>query len=1001
MSIGKYYYGARFVTNGGDNTEYVMGDGTLNNGSGINTTIGTDDDLTTSGALVVNAINLTNGVVTAHSTRTLTLAQLGYTGDANANEYVLPFTDNSADWNTAYGWGDHSLAGYTGDQDLSGYLLNTTDTFTGALTVNGDIRGSGQQLILNAGEAYAYATGQTGEHVYINSEQGLEVNSETNNWQGNGWADRKTALLRGDLLRLDGESLTKTNIQNFKAAYLWGDHSVEGYLTSADISASNGLTETGGDIELGGSLSSATLINTASDSLSIYNSSSGGLIQAKGSAAHASGFGSAVFGFGDSSGFLEEGFNAFSDKFEFVSDSGKGIEYDADYSATYTTRSLVDKGYVDANGYILPFTDNSANWNTAYSWGDHALAGYNTTIGTDTDINTSGFNVIDNIYMTDGVITSTGSRALLNLSIEDTRAAEKTPNDYLSKALSLDFTDEFGSLGSWWSGITVKGWENNYQAWQLIGGSGTGANTSLYFRQGVGTSWGAMNEIWHSGSDGAGSGLDADKLDGQEGIYYLNYNNFTNTPTIPTARTDEEIRDVAAAQWIDGTNTTVVVNDSANTIKINATGGGSSLWSSDTNGITYTAGNVGIGGASQSGFDLRVVGQSRFNDDVRFDGDVSVAGGNLVVNNSLLDVNTVAGTAGQILSSEGPGGGVEWIDAPSGGGGGVTAVSAGDGLTGGGIGGSVTLDVNAGTGLSISSDKVIVNPGDGLTTTSTQVTVDNTVVRTSGNQTISGTKAFTGTINLDGNGGSGGVIKDYSGSTGAFNQVLTSRANGGVEWKTASTGGSSVWSQATGLVYINDTANPDKVGINTSSPDGWLEVSKKTASGTTPTLLLTQSDITYNSSNDNFLTFKSKRTSVSTVYWNVGHDVGGNKFVINYSTTTSPFAPTGSNFVLDINGNLSLEGNATATNFILSSDRRLKENIKDVDYDQHIKADWKTFNLKKDDEEKRYGVIAQELEVNHPEFVNTDEEGYKSVKYIDLLIAKIAELEARLEKLEK
>jgi len=34
--------------------------------------------------------------------------------------------------------------------------------------------------------------------------------------------------------------------------------------------------------------------------------------------------------------------------------------------------------------------------------------------------------------------------------------------------------------------------------------------------------------------DGSGSGLDADLLDGQEGSYYLNYNNFSNTPTIPT-----------------------------------------------------------------------------------------------------------------------------------------------------------------------------------------------------------------------------------------------------------------------------------------------------------------------------------------------------------------------------------------------------------------------------------------------------------------------------------
>ena len=44
----------------------------------------------------------------------------------------------------------------------------------------------------------------------------------------------------------------------------------------------------------------------------------------------------------------------------------------------------------------------------------------------------------------------------------------------------------------------------------------------------------AKYKIWHAGNDGSGSGLDADLLDGQEGSYYLNYNNFTNIPTIPT-----------------------------------------------------------------------------------------------------------------------------------------------------------------------------------------------------------------------------------------------------------------------------------------------------------------------------------------------------------------------------------------------------------------------------------------------------------------------------------
>jgi len=86
---------------------------------------------------------------------------------------------------------------------------------------------------------------------------------------------------------------------------------------------------------------------------------------------------------------------------------------------------------------------------------------------------------------------------------------------------------------------------------------------------------------------------------------------------------------------------------------------GSSPWSTDTNGITYTAGNVGIGTASQAALDLAVNGDARFNSNLRLDG-------------SFLDVNGATGTSGQVLSSEGAGGGVEWIDA------GVTSTTTGE-----------------------------------------------------------------------------------------------------------------------------------------------------------------------------------------------------------------------------------------------------------------------------------------------------------------------------------
>ena len=50
-----------------------------------NTVIGTDSDINTSGATVVDQLNMTDGVITSHSTRTLTLANLGFTGQANGH----------------------------------------------------------------------------------------------------------------------------------------------------------------------------------------------------------------------------------------------------------------------------------------------------------------------------------------------------------------------------------------------------------------------------------------------------------------------------------------------------------------------------------------------------------------------------------------------------------------------------------------------------------------------------------------------------------------------------------------------------------------------------------------------------------------------------------------------------------------------------------------------------------------------------------------------------
>ena len=121
-----------------------------------------------------------------------------------------------------------------------------------------------------------------------------------------------------------------------------------------------------------------------------------------------------------------------------------------------------------------------------------------------------------------------------------------------------------------------------------------------------------------------------------------------------------------------------------------------------------------------------------------------------------------------------------------------------------------------------------------------------------------------------------------------------------------------------------------------------------------------------------------------------------NDFIFSTSLVSAPYTVSERMRIAN-SGAATFTSTVTATNFILSSDERLKENIEKA-CDNRIKADWKTFELKTDKGQKRYGVIAQELEKTNPEFVREDTQGFKSVAYIDLLIAKIAELEARLEK---
>ena len=135
-----------------------------------------------------------------------------------------------------------------------------------------------------------------------------------------------------------------------------------------------------------------------------------------------------------------------------------------------------------------------------------------------------------------------------------------------------------------------------------------------------------------------------------------------------------------------------------------------------------------------------------------------------------------------------------------------------------------------------------------------------------------------------------------------------------------------------------------------------------------------------------------------------GEDISGGISSDYYTSTTdngSYWYNSGSNIYAGSSTTPSYAAYATA--FYESSDARLKNNIFNIDKEDISKVNevqHKTFTLNSDGS-SHYGVIAQALEdAGLGRLVNTNNDGYKAVDYISLLILEIEALRQRISKLE-
>ena len=269
----------------------------------------------------------------------------------------------------------------------------------------------------------------------------------------------------------------------------------------------------------------------------------------------------------------------------------------------------------NANNYVLPFTNNSTNWNTAYGWGNHASAGYYAAS------NPNGYtNDQTAAEILTAIKTVDGSGSGLDADLLDGQhgsyyAANSSLNSYMPIRMSTPYA--VIPTGGW-AGYNLgngtmlqasstglpSGGTHGY--WHVTGRRDSGGGyVGLYFQDYSASSgmWigksltsadPTWERVWSAGTDGSGSGLDADLLDGLNSTSFVrsDANDTMNALLTINTTNDAQLSLTSANGW-----TGISFNDGA-------ARGAEYLWHNGNHG-TFA---LGGGGSDVAGKKLHVDG---------------------------------------------------------------------------------------------------------------------------------------------------------------------------------------------------------------------------------------------------------------------------------------------------------------------------------------------------------------------------------------------------------
>jgi len=402
-------------------------------------------------------------------------------------------------------------------------------------------------------------------------------------------------------------------------------------------------------------------------------------------------------------------------------------------------------------------------------------------------------------------------------------------------------------------------------------------------------------------------------------------------------------------------------------------------------------------------------------------------------------------------------------------------IKAGTGLIGGGpLSSDVTLSFSTtwGDGRYALSNRVLTS-GDGLEgggplTGNLTFKVDGTVVRTSGNQSIAGSKTFSLPVSVPTPTGNGhAATKKY-----VDDQIIDYKAGSGLSLENGRFALDTTAVRTTGAQTISGTktfTNAAFINWGTAADAPSLELHPARLHSSTNMQLMAGKDVVVNNYDDagNLTGATTSRPMVTFIGMSSDPDnpsitLGINKDhprnrsmgnIIEVFHNEVRFTRDilmrrggmvggvpGSNIIMEggwikgvgdavdatdaanlkvvgqqINANaVTLTKNQTvdgaktftsvvrAPNFVSTSDARLKDDIKDADFtDQVAKLRPVTFSFKEDGR-KSFGFIAQEVEEIFPEAVVTGEDGYKAVDYsiiVSPLVSTVHDLQQQVDEL--